>query len=648
MDEALYQDEIQHFRNVLTIPILLDERTLAALMVKKRGRGAAFDAIEIEVAEHVATAAALALNSVRTRVSLQAVSETVSAVADKRGLTDTLKAVVDEARKVAPDIDCVTLWYEDQETGNLRVGPNRGVLDDKHKDPNLRTDDLVRRVMKRRMPIFAPTVERHRTLRGDFTAREQIVSAAAFPLRFGAEQQALGALFLNYRKAHEFSPVERTLFPIFANAAATAIHSVQTIELAERRRKRLETALAVATEASATMNEDDMVRAVLTVLRDEFQRGADDKTVPYFMRYDERDQVLELHPAAREFYQPRRPDYHHRVRLPLETEGKDEKSGITVRVARRALAEERIVIENIPNVHRDPDYVEVDSETKTEMCAGLVNGGQLLGVLVIKSARSAAFDQEDMKLLGMVAFQMKMARVFVEVTRQRVLDTKRLTVLAWRSEIAHAVRRSLTGLSSIKTWFDYYLATTSDPALGTSECRNQISASLLEFRNMLSTDLFALGEWKLSELIERIQSWVNGKKEWQSISFELPIPEPDVTMSCNPELLYWSLQNIITNSVEAINENGSIGLHVRHAFDSAIEIEIWDDGLGFPIEMYSRIGRDAWSTKGANRGYGLYNAMLFLEIMGGTLALLRPTADSSLAGAHVVIRVPLAKKLSSC
>lgn len=69
LDEALYQDEIQHFRNVLTIPILLDERTLAALMVKKRGRGAAFDAIEIEVAEHVATAAALALNSVRTRVS---------------------------------------------------------------------------------------------------------------------------------------------------------------------------------------------------------------------------------------------------------------------------------------------------------------------------------------------------------------------------------------------------------------------------------------------------------------------------------------------------------------------------------------------------------------------------------------------------
>lgn len=53
---------------------------------------------------------------------------------------------------------------------------------------------------------------------------------------------------------------------------------MQTIELAERRRKRLETALAVATEASATMNEDDMVRVVLTVLRDEFQCGADDKT----------------------------------------------------------------------------------------------------------------------------------------------------------------------------------------------------------------------------------------------------------------------------------------------------------------------------------------------------------------------------------
>lgn len=167
---------------------------------------------------------------------------------------------------------------------------------------------------------------------------------------------------------------------------------------------------------------------------------------------------------------------------------------------------------------------------------------------------------------------------------------------------------------------------------------------------MLSTDLLALAELELSVLIERLRMWIGGKKEWQPVTFEWPVDRPDteVVMWCNPELLYWGLQNVIINSVEAIERQGSVGVDVRHALgDNTIEIEVWDNGPGFPEEMYSRIGQDAWSSKGENRGYGLFNAALFLEIMGGGLELRRPIPDSS-KRARVVFRIPLVIKRSEC
>lgn len=299
-------------------------------------------------------------------------------------------------------------------------------------------------------PLFASVVEREPSLWGDFTRDEGIVSVASFPLRCGPDQQAFGALFFNYRKAHEFLTAERKLFETFANAAATAIYGAQTADLAERRSKRLQTALDVATKAGASIKQDDVLRGVLTVLRDEFQRHPKDGTAPYIMLYDERDGVLELPDVAKEFYQPNKDEYQHRVRLPLNGRG------ITTRTAREARAAGETVVVNVPSVHEDPDYEEVNSETQTEMCAGLVSEGRLLGALVIKSARPAAFDQDDEKLFEMAARQVAIALDRVRVAKQRFVHTKKLTSLAWRSEIAHEMNRSLGGLSSIKDWFDAY------------------------------------------------------------------------------------------------------------------------------------------------------------------------------------------------
>lgn len=641
--EALRQVEPFFDHNRLALSLRLDQQPLGVLLLQKqRGQGR-FTEGEIELAQKLTTVVEMALANVHTRAKLKALAGTIAAVSDPTDLEETLAAIRDKARAVAPDIDCVTLWYQDLENRDrLIAGPNWGVKGKQH------TGHVVRAVMQLPEPLYADDAGKETSLQGEFIRDEDIKSVAAFPLRFGDSPDAIGALFLNYRKSHAFTATERLLFPIFADAAATAIHGAQAVDLAKRRGKRLETALAVATQAGASLKEDEVLRGVLTALRNEFQRNDGDMTAPYIMLHDERECVLELPAVAREFYEPTKPEYRDRVRLPVDGRG------ITCRTARKALAEKRIVIDNVKDVRDEKeDYVEVNASTRSEMAAGLVSDGRLLGVLVIKSDRPAAFGEEDEKLFETTARQVAIALDRVAAARQRVLDTKRLTVLAWRSEIAHEVRRSLNALSSIRVWFDSYLKMTNNPAPATFKCQKLISASISEFNKMLSTDLFTLDELRFSEFIDQIRNWVEFKKidakEWQSISFEFPILESDIILYCDRLLLFRSLQNIITNSIEAKKESelGHIGLHIQRISDNAVEIEIWDNGSGFPEEMYSRIGQEAWSNKEENRGFGLYNATLFLEIMGGSLELRRPDSAFPVRRARLVIRVPRVIKSSS-
>lgn len=644
LGEVLRQGTIHRTGNALAIPILFGEKTLAALMVKRGGRRATFDAVDREVADGLATVAALALDSVRTRAHLQIVSQTVSAVSDPRGLEETLWAIVKGARRVGPDIGCVTLWYEERETGKLVAGPQWGVTQDKNKRENAQTDRLVRAVMNRQAPLFASVIARESILWGEFTRDEGIASVAAFPLRFGARQKALGALFLNYRTAHEFSPVERTLFPVFANAAATAIHIAQTLDLAERRRKRLVTALTVATRAGATLKEDNVVRGVLDVLRNEFRRSEDDTTAPYFMRYDERDRVLRLHDVAREFYQPDRPQYQHRVRLPLETKGRGEKIGITVRVARLALAKKRIVVENVPDVHRDPDYVEVNSKTQSELCAGLFSSERLLGALVIKSARLAAFDEDDKRLFTMAAQQVALALERLERAAKERRNDSIAGAVAWAADIAHDRNSRVGFIRNRAYWLLQREAGLSEQG---KEWVQQIDQHATEIADMARDAGSGRSEPRTFVLDELLRDKLDEWRASRAVQVTLDVTTPSsCQVRAHPEQVWRAIRHLLRNAAEAMAEAGSsrgeIMVRLLPVGQEQIEVQVQDTGPGVSDEARRHLFRERFSTKAADvrgRGVGLLLAQWLIESLGGSIYLY-PSAPGS--GACVGIRLPLA------
>lgn len=106
--------------------------------------------------------------------------------------------------------------------------------------------ERVRRLIEQGKPIFAPEVEKEEALRGDFSAREGVRSAAFLPLPTCSDPEAgefsrLGGMFLNYRKYHDFSREEQEICTLFADQAAIAVQLAKTID-------RMQLAFTVSSE----------------------------------------------------------------------------------------------------------------------------------------------------------------------------------------------------------------------------------------------------------------------------------------------------------------------------------------------------------------------------------------------------------------
>ena len=82
------------------------------------------------------------------------------------------------------------------------------------------------------------------------------------------------------------------------------------------------------------------------------------------------------------------------------------------------------------------------------------------------------------------------------------------------------------------------------------------------------------------------------------------------------------LGNLIENALDAMSgqAEGEIGL-LLHYQDGWLSGEVSDDGPGIPENNIDAIFNKGFSTKGENRGVGLFLANQQLRELGGTLAV---------------------------
>lgn len=97
---------------------------------------------------------------------------------------------------------------------------------------------------------------------------------------------------------------------------------------------------------------------------------------------------------------------------------------------------------------------------------------------------------------------------------------------------------------------------------------------------------------------------------------------PDCPNEKQVTVLVTVLGNLIENALDAMSgrAEGEIGL-LLHYRDGWLSGEVSDDGPGIPENNIDAIFNKGFSTKGENRGVGLFLANQQLRELGGTLAV---------------------------
>lgn len=288
----------------------------------------------------------------------------------------------------------------------------------------------------------------------------------------------------------------------------------------------------------------------------------------------------------------------------------------------------------LPDVTLDPDYLEVDARTQSEMTVPLRARGAVFGAIDVGSSSVAAFDQDDLMLLEAVATQL--ARAF---------DNARL---------AEIERRTIAELEEISAMKDDFIA------IANHELRTPVT-SIAGFAQSLLRQRDVLTEDELDDAIERIARQsahlrlliedlltVPGSRERRGLDQEVVcIAElaRDVTRDLDPHngahhlavdfddhvpAVYGdrsAVRRVLTNLVSnALKYSAGGPVVVRGRRDGPmVHVEVTDEGPGLHPSnvavLFTKFGRPTDREVVGGMGLGLFIVKELVESMGGTVGV---------------------------
>ncbi len=227
-------------------------------------------------------------------------------------------------------------------------------------------------------------------------------------------------------------------------------------------------------------------------------------------------------------------------------------------------------------------------------------------------------------------------------TQEEMIRTNR--ELAWKEmakQVAHEIKNPLTPIKlsiqhlrrayedGVKE-FDQILSQVSDTVLAQIETLSRIASEFSRFARMPARFVEPLDA---REVIREAQ---NLFRQHEGLHFELDLGEQPCVINADREELRRALINIIRNSVQAMEERGT--LSIRAAMKGRdVEILIRDTGPGIPEAVRRRLFEPNFSTKTDGMGLGLAIVKKIINDLGGTVSV-----ESTMGkGTTVAICIPV-------
>ncbi|WP_026451062.1 sensor histidine kinase [Aequorivita capsosiphonis] len=102
------------------------------------------------------------------------------------------------------------------------------------------------------------------------------------------------------------------------------------------------------------------------------------------------------------------------------------------------------------------------------------------------------------------------------------------------------------------------------------------------------------------------------KRTSKMINFQLNIPEEPIYIEMNPQLLSWTIENLVKNGIDAMKGKGAITISISKNSKYAL-VHITDTGKGLTKSEFRRIFTPGHTTKKRGWGLGLSLAKRIIE-----------------------------------
>ena len=222
---------------------------------------------------------------------------------------------------------------------------------------------------------------------------------ASLPLSIGG--RVAGVMNIGCGRPHVFEESELRVLGLLADQAAIAIQNARLYEESQRRATELGILYSTATTAMTSVRLDEVLNRTLTALQETLQ--PDDIAI-LLVKPETEELVIRAHTGF-----PGGPELMRRsigVGIP----------GWVVQTG------EPVLLEDVRE--EDERYHACDTDTRSELCVPLRVGERTIGALNLESRRLAAFSEDDLRLLsimaGHLAAVIENARLFEEVEERQV------------------------------------------------------------------------------------------------------------------------------------------------------------------------------------------------------------------------------------
>lgn len=225
----------------------------------------------------------------------------------------------------------------------------------------------------------------------------EVKSELAIPLII--KNRCIGVLDINSRKQNYFTEDHARLLTVVASRIAIAIENARLYTRAARQARTLKLLNEISRELTSILNVDQLFKRVGELLN---------RIIDYQMF-----SILLLDPS--------RTVLQHRFSLRFN-EDIHLKHDISMGRGLVGYAAEHKEPVLAPDVSRDPRYIALNPETKSELCVPLIYKDQVIGVLDLEHTKRGYFTDDHMRtittLAGQIAIAIENARLYEQIARQ--------------------------------------------------------------------------------------------------------------------------------------------------------------------------------------------------------------------------------------